>query len=100
MVVFLAEFRRHTALPFDAALERDRGQMALEVVAPAVINAVDLPAVPLVCQTQQIAAMGAAVDEGSNGAVRPARDNDRDFTDCRRDPVAGFWDLAGQTQIV
>src|SRR3954469_25382577 len=43
--------------------------------------------------------MGAAVDEGVDGAVRAARDDDRDLADCRRDPIAGFGDLAGEAQI-
>ena len=64
MVVVLAEFRRHAALALDAALEGDPGQLAFEVVAPAVIDAGDLLAVALFCQAQEVAAMGAAVDKG------------------------------------
>jgi len=39
MVVVLAEFRRHAALALDPALEGDPGQLAFEVIAPAVIDA-------------------------------------------------------------
>ena len=60
----------HAALPLDAVLERDRRQMAFEIIAPAVIDAGDFLAVPLVRQAQQIAAMGAAVDKGVDRAVR------------------------------
>ena len=44
--------------------------------------------------------MGAAVDEGVDGAVRAARDDDRDLADRGRDPIAGFGDLAGEAQVV
>ena len=100
MVVLLAEFRRHAALPLDAVLERDRGQMTFEIIAPAVIDAGDFLAVPVVRQAQQVAAMGAAVDEGVDRAVRAARDDDRNLADRRRDPVAGIGDLAGEAQII
>ena len=73
----LAVAERPAAMPFDAVLERNAGQMTFEVVAPAVIDAGDLLAVPLVGQAQQIAAMGAPVDKGVDGTVRPARDDDR-----------------------
>src|SRR3954454_12654365 len=99
MVFLLAELRRHAALPLDAVLERDRGQMTFEIIAPAVINAGDFLAVPVVCQAQQIAAMGAAVNEGVDLAVRAARDDDRDLADRRRVPVTGFRDLAVEAQI-
>src|SRR5436190_9522574 len=99
MMVVLAEFRRHAALPLDAALERYPGQLAGEVITPAVIDAGDLLAVTLLGQAQEIAAMGAAVDEGVDRAVRAARHNDRDLADCRGDPVAGLRDLRRQAQI-
>src|SRR5437764_9832362 len=99
MMIVLAEFRRHAALALDAALERDPGQLAGEVIAPAVIDAGDLLAVPLLGQAQQIAAMGATVDEGVDRAVRATSDDDRDLADCRRDPIAGFGDLRRQAQI-
>src|SRR3954453_3690343 len=96
MVLVLAEFGGHAALPLDAVLERDLGQIAFEIVAPAVINAGDFLAVSLVRQEQQIAAMGAAVDGGVDSAVRPAREYNRHLADPRRDPVAGLGYLAGE----
>ena len=98
-MLLLAELRRHAALALDALLERDAGQVAFEVVAPAVVDAGDLLAVALPGQAQQVAAMGAAVDEGIDRAVRPARDDDRDLADRRRHPIAGVRDLGGQAQI-
>src|SRR5262249_5834934 len=70
-----------------------------EVIGPAVIDAGDLAAVPLFGQAQEVAAMGAAVDEGVDGTVRAARDDDRDLTDCRRDPIAGVGDFGCEAQI-
>src|ERR1051325_4806284 len=99
MVLLLTEFGRHAALPLDAALERDAGELAGEVVAPAVINAGDFLAVALLGQAQQVAAMGAAVDESVDRAVRAARDYDRDLADRRRDPIAGLGDLGREAQI-
>src|SRR2546423_13603572 len=96
MMVVLAEFGGHAALALDAALERDPGQLAGEVITPAVIDAGDLLAVTLLGKAQEIAAMGAAVDEGVDRAVRAARHNDRDFADCRGHPVAGLRDLRRQ----
>src|SRR3954451_5186130 len=43
--------------------------------------------------------MSAAVDEGVDRAVRPARDDDRDLADCRRGPIAGFRNLRGEAHI-
>src|SRR6266851_1654123 len=100
MVVVLAEFRRHAALMPDAALEGDPGQLPFEVVAPAVIDAGDLLAVALSREAQEVAAMGAAVDEGVDRAVGPPPDDDRDLAERRRDPVAGLGDLGRQAQVI
>src|SRR6202166_3113935 len=100
MMLVLAEFGRHAALALDAALEGDPGQLAGEIVAPAVIDAGDLLAVALLGQAQQIAAMGAAVDEGVDRAIRAPGDDDRDLADGRRDPVAGLGDLGLKAQVI
>src|SRR5437016_6253464 len=99
-MVVLAEFRRHAALALDPALKGDPGQLAFEVIAPAVIDAGDLLAVALLGQAQEVAAMGAAVDEGIDRAVGPAHDDDRDLANRCRDPVAGLRDLGREAQIV
>src|SRR5207237_9200224 len=87
------------ALPLDAALDGVAGQLAGEIEAPAVINAGDLLAVTLLGEAQEIAAMGAAVDESVDRAVRAARHDDRDLADRRGDPIARLGDLSRQTQI-
>jgi hypothetical protein len=51
---------------------------------------------PLFVRHKQIAAMGAAVDEGVDRAVGVARDDDRDLADRRRDPIAGVGDFAAR----
>ena len=50
MVLLLAEFGGHAALPLDAPLEGDAGQMAGEIIGPAVIDAGDLAPMPLLGQ--------------------------------------------------
>src|SRR5580704_8595091 len=98
-MLVLVELGRHTALALDPLFERDPGQLAFEVVAPAVIDAGDLAAVSLIGEAQQIAAMGAAVDKGVDRAVRRAGDDDRDLADRRRDPIAGIGDFIGEAEI-
>src|SRR6266542_7080295 len=100
MMLVLAEFGRHAALALDAALKGDPGQLAGEVVAPAVIDAGDLLAVAFRGQAKEVAAMGAAVDKGVDRAVRPARDDDRDLVDGCRDPVAGLGELGFEAQVI
>ena len=66
------EIRGHAALAGDAALERDGGEVAFEVVGPAVIDAADARAVAALAWADERAAMGAAVLEGAE-ACRPCR---------------------------
>src|SRR5262249_29739231 len=56
IVLVFAEFRRHAALPFDAALKGDPGQLAGQIISPAVVDALDLFDVTLLLETQQVAA--------------------------------------------
>jgi hypothetical protein len=42
MVLGALELRGHPALPLDAMLEGDAGQVAIKIVAPAVIDAGDV----------------------------------------------------------
>src|ERR1700691_1496764 len=99
MVVFLLEFGRLAALAPHAIFKGDAGQVAFEVVDPAVIDAGDLAAVALVGQAQQGAAVGGAVDKAIDPAARPARVDDRGLADSRGDPVAPLLDLAREAQI-
>ena len=98
IVVVLAEFRRHPALPLDPALESDAGQFAGEVIGPAVIDAFDLFGVALALDAQQIAAMGAAIGKGVDAAIRIAGHDHRGLADRRGDVIAGIRNLGGEAQ--
>ncbi len=52
IVVVLAELGRHPALPLDPALKGDAGQLAAEIIGPAVIDALDLLGVALALDAQ------------------------------------------------
>ena len=49
---------------------------------------------------QQVAAMGAAVDEGVDRAGRVAHDDDRGLADGGGDVVAGFGEFDGEAEVV
>ena len=99
-VFFLAEFGRHAALALHAVLERDAGQLAGEVVGPAVIDAAEFLDVAGALQAQQVAAMGAAVDEGVDRAGRVAHDDHRGLADRGGDVVAGFGEFDREAEVV
>src|SRR5205085_6350165 len=64
IMLVLAEFGRHAALPLDAALERDAGQFAAQIIGPAVINAAEFLRIAAPLETQEVAAMRAAIKDG------------------------------------
>ena len=99
-VLVLAELRRHAALALHAVLERDAGELAGEVVGPAVIDAGEFLDAAGALQAQQVAAMGAAVDEGVDRAGRVAHDDDRGLADGGRDVVAGFGEFHREAEVV
>src|SRR6516225_9108860 len=53
VVFVLAEFRGHAALPLDAALEGDTGQLPGQIISPAVIDAADLLDIAAALETEQ-----------------------------------------------
>src|SRR6266852_2450885 len=57
----------HAALALDATAERDRSEVALQVVGPVVIDAGDLFRVAAVRETQERTAVRAAVLEAADG---------------------------------
>src|SRR5580700_6757765 len=68
----------HAALAFHPILERDAPEVALPVVGPCVIDAAEvLFALAVVVQTDQCAAMRAAVLESVDLAVAVAGDDHR-----------------------
>ena len=97
-MVVLAELGRHPALALDPALERDTGQLAGQIIGPAVIDAADLLDVAAPLEAQQIAAMRATVDDGVDLALRIARDDHRRLADRRGDVIARIRDLRGETE--
>jgi len=75
------------------AFEGDSGQLSGQIVGPAVIDAADLFDVAAPFETQQIAAMRAAVDDGIDPALRVARDDHPLFLQSswrRNRPNSGF----------
>ena len=99
-VLVLAELRRHAALALHAVLERDAGELAREVVGPAVVDAGELADVAGALEAQQVAAMGAAVDEGVDRAGGVAHDDDGRFADGGGDVVAGLREFDGEAEVV
>ena len=81
-------------------LERHAGQLSGQVVDPAVVDAAEFADVALPFQTQQIAAMDAAVDEGIDGTGRVAHHDDGGFAHRGGDEIAGFGEFHRQAQVV
>ena len=93
------ELRPHAALAADAAAERDRRQLAVEPIAPLVIDADVLAGIARLLAPHQRAAMGAAVDEGLDLAVLVAVDDDRRVADPGGAEITGIGDLGLERQV-
>ena len=93
-----AELVRHPALAVDAATERDRGQVAAQIVTPGVIDALEIFHVAAVVEADQRAAMGTAVFEGNDIAVAGTSHDDRHRAHHRGAVVAGFGDIDLEAQ--
>ena len=100
IVLGAIEFLRHAALTLDAALESDAGEVAVEVVAPAVIDAGDALDIAAALEAQQRAAVRAAIYEAMQCAALVARDHDRRLADGVDDEIAGLCDLGGEAEII
>jgi hypothetical protein len=100
-IVGQAETLGHAALAVYAALESDRLQIAAQVVAPSVVDALKIlrPA-PGIVQADQRAAMRAAIFECRDRAVGVAHRHNRHLPDLRGAPVARLGDLGFQAQEV
>ena len=93
-VLLDAEIGRHAAPAVHPALEGDRFQIAPQIVAPGVIDALEiLGAAAGIVEADQRAAMDAAVLERGDRTVGVAHDHDRHLSDLCRAPVAGIGDL-------
>jgi hypothetical protein len=88
----------HAALAGDAAAERDPGELAGEVVGPVVIDAHDLLRLAAVLETEQRAAVGAAVLEGVDDAVLVAGDDHRHVAEIGEPERIGRRQLRLQAQ--
>ena len=76
-VFFLAEVRRHAALTLDAFFERHTRQVALAVVAPCVVDTLEVVGLAGFLQRNERAAVRAAVFKGIDFAVRVAHHHHR-----------------------
>jgi hypothetical protein len=84
----------HAAQAVDAALEGDALEVAAEVVAPGVVDALEVVLdVAAVVEGDQRAAMGAAVLEAVDRAVGVAHDDDRHVADLVGAVVALVGDV-------
>src|SRR6267378_3210516 len=96
-VIGLAEVGGHPAAAVAALLERNADQVAAQVIAPRVVDALErvLHAARVV-QRDQGAAVRAAVLERVDTAVLPAHHDHRHLADERRPEVAGLRDVGLQ----
>ena len=95
-----AEGRRHPALAVDTLLEGDPTEVAPTVVAPGVVDALELALVAAVLEADQRAAMGAAVLEGVDLAVGVPRHHHGHQADVRGAVVARARDVRLQAEEV
>src|SRR5579859_4227950 len=70
------EICRHTPFAVHAAGEGDRAEVATQIVAPGVVDALEVLHVSAIVEADQRAPMGTAVLEGAEFAVFGARDDD------------------------
>ena len=94
------EVGRHAAVAVDAAAERDRAQVAAQVVAPGVIDALEVLHAAAVLQADQRAAMRAAVLESAKLAVLGAHHDDGHAADEGRAVVADGRQIEFEAEIV
>src|SRR5207245_7895741 len=85
-------------LAFDPSLKGHTGELARQVVGPAVIDALDLFEIALPLEAQEVPAMRATVDERIDLARSIAGYDHRGLADRRGDIVARPGDLGRQTQ--
>src|SRR5450432_105016 len=91
----------HAALSLDAVLECHALQVALPVVGPGVIEAAEvLLALAVVVQTDQCAAMRAAVLEGVDLAIGVAGDDHRRVAHLRGAEIAGLRNLHFKRKVM
>jgi hypothetical protein len=92
------EIGRHTALAVDAAGEGDRAEVPAQVIAPRVVDTLEVLHVPAIVEADQRAAMRAAVLEGAKFVVFGVRDDNRHGTDEGRTVVADVGEFVFQAE--
>ncbi len=97
-VLVEAKTLRHSALPGDAAAKGDAVEVAFEIIAPGVIDAGQIVGMAAPFQTDEVAAVGAAVEHRMNLAVMSAGDDDRSLAKKGRQIVARFGQFSGEGQ--
>src|SRR4051794_27396976 len=96
MILYL-EVWRHPAFAVHAMTERDRFQIAAQVVAPGMVDALKILSTDAgIIQADQGAAMRTAILERGNRPVGIAGDHYRHPADDGRPPVAGIGDRVFQ----
>ena len=81
-------------------LERNAGQLAGEVVGPAVVDAGEFADIAAALDAQQIAAVGATIDERVDGTGRVAHDDHRGLADRGCDVIAWLGQFYRQAQVI
>jgi hypothetical protein len=100
-VLFHPEPGRHTALAVHPVPEGDGFQVAAQVIAPGVVDALKvLGAAAGVVEADQGSAMRTAVFERGNLSLAIADHHDRHLPDNCRAPVAGIGDLVFKAQKI
>src|SRR5690242_3044667 len=99
-MLVLAEFRRHSALALYTVLERNSGELAGEIVGPAMIDTAEFADITCSLDAHQVAAMAAAVDEGVDSARLIADNDNGGLADSGGDVVAGLVQLHRKTEII
>ena len=89
----------HAALAFKAAQERHTDQVALQVVAPVVVDAGEILGVAQLVAYQQRAAMRASVNKCMDLTIVAAHRDHRRVADIGRSVVAGLGDLGFECDI-
>lgn len=99
-VVLHAEIGRHAALPVHPVAKGDGLQVAAQIVAPGVVDAVEILHPPAIFQADHGAAMHTPVLERGDRAVFRARHHHRHGADEAGAEVADFRNVGFQAQIV
>ena len=99
-MILQPEIRAHAAFAIHAALERDRTEIATQIVPPGVIDAMKIFRLAAVVQADQCAAMGATIFERGDRSVMISGHDHRHFTGIGRAPVTRGWNFRFQTQVI